>query len=570
MRCVSRFLAAAMSVTFLASCGLPNVINGGPGANTAAGGGTDTLGLTPQPGATNAAGEVIGLDPNAPPPPGISANDPSLAAIASASAAAQARQQAGAPVPGSERGNGKGVSEKFVDIAMHYPTQQCGVTGAWSEDEKDRIFYLVKWFNTYVNFPNKRQIRYTIVDDAGPDPECQDKARASGIRIAKELKSFAALGYSINVGADLPIIADTVTHNGTLHIGKNFETVHDFHERIPYAWSLTKPGEVSYAELVQYINVRVKGTPYTDDNGIQKPRSYGMLFFDGREGHYLADTLKKQMAGIGIPVKQYYMNGDAGTAAQQAAALAVQMNSDGINTLILGIAGTPAFASTNAFDGQGYHPDNLISDYGGYWFALFNDVYGQGQLKRMSGIAIPCILCERLNFSAAEPTDAEHCPTCDQVDNGGGMQYTYKQAGGQNTNPANGTHAGQHYQLLSMLAIGMLHAGPVLNPWTFQAGMFVTEKNRCAIERYAGRTHPQLPYQAFFPGRYWAMTGYTTLYWTPKQAKFGTAGYFESFDNYERHDKPSDLTKLPRWDTGKKDLKLIVHKKTGLKPNTNC
>jgi len=470
----------------------------------------------------------------------------------------------GQPIPGSERGNGKGVSDKFITIAFHYPTQDCGGTKAYSKDDAERIDTLVRWFNQYVPFPGGRKLKYSIVDDGGSDPQCWDKTRAAGTYIANDLKAFAALGFSQNPGADEPIIADTVTHYGTLHIGYNFNTHADFEKRAPYAWSFPKDGETAFDDLSYYIKKRILGTSYVDDAGAKHQRVWGTLFMEGKEGKDLAAINVKLLHAMGITtVKQYYLSGDTGSAAQNGSALALQMKRDGVNTVIYGISNVAGYAASQAFDGQQYHPDNLISDYGGYWFALFNDVYGQGQLKRMQGVSAPCVPCSRLNFSATE-TETKY-----PQDNEDASLKAYEQAHGSSTDPSNNTRFQQHWSLLSMLALGILNAGPVLNPWTFQYGMFAASENRCQVGRFFGRDHPQFGHMSWKPGQYAGTSGVTSLYWTAKQSQFGTAGYFESYDNYLRFDAPS-LPARPSHDTGKTGFKQIWQKPSGLRPDKAC
>jgi hypothetical protein len=538
---------------------------GGDGTQVVAGGSTDGSGGV---GADGAAGSTAA---NGSTGASGARGTTSRVTTGSSGASTVGGGAAASKVPGSELGNGKGVTDKFINIAFHITTQTCGSTNGAARDYYERIETYVKWFNEHVAYPGGRKLKHTVVDDGGQDPNCQDKARAAGLKISKELNAFAALGVSSNPGADVPIVADTVTRNGTLHIGNNFQTQALLESRAPYGWSTYTTAESTLTSLTWFVEKRLKGTNYVDPQGIAKPRGYGSLFFEGKEGKDLAALVKARFNAMGIPLKQYFVSSDQNAAAQQAAGLALQMSQDQVNTLVFGVFGTGGVAVASAFDGQQYHPDNLISDYGAFGaLAVFNSIYGT-QANRFIGVGTPCIVCERLELSASGGTDEASCPSCTMQENSDAYVKAYKAAGGQADNPQNGAPAFDFWAQLSTLSTGVLGAGSVLNAKTFEYGLFRTEQDRCNVWRFFGRDHPQVSYIEYKPKKHYGASGFTTLYWVQKQSKFGTPGYFESYDGYYRFDSLAGLPNAASHDTGVKGgYPRNRHASTGIGPDKPC
>jgi len=582
-----RALAVLAASAMTAGCsGVPNVIDGADrqatGVNAGSGladgtgpnGDLSALGTGGTGAAAGTAGSGAGTAGGSTDATGRGAGGGgarSAAGPAGAGGSGSGPAAAGSTIPGSELGNGKGVTDKFITVAFHITSQTCGSTSGVSNAYYDRIDTYVKWFNQYVQYPGGRKLKYSVVDDGGQDPNCQDKARSAGLKISKELNAFAALGVSSNPGADAPVVADTVTRNGTLHIGTNFQTQQGLESRAPYAWSTYITAESSLTDLTWFVQKRIKGTQYKDEQGGLHPRGYGSLFFDGKEGHDLANVVKARFTAMGIPIKQYFVSSDQNAASQQAPGLALQMQQDGVNTLVFGVFGTGGVAVASAFDSQQFHPDNLISDYGSFGaLAVFDTIYGT-QAKRFIGVGTPCIVCERLELSASGGTDEQSCPSCEMQENSLGYVKAYKQAGGQADNPQNGAPAYDFWTQLTALSIGVMGAGPVLNAKTFEYGMFLTQKDRCNVWRFLGRDHPQVGYTDYRAGKHFGGSGFTTLYWVQKQSKFGTPGYFESYDGYYRFDTLDGLPNAPSWDTGVKGgYPMNRQPNTGLGPDKPC
>jgi hypothetical protein len=580
MRGFPRLTAGLLVAALLAGCsGVPNVIDGSEAAQGLRAGGADGLGTDGAgvDGAGGADGSAGGAGPtDAGGSAGGSTGSGGGRAGAGGAGSGSGSGGSGATaatgtVPGSELGNGKGVTDKFINVAFHITAKTCGSTQGAAKEYYDRIDTYVKWFNQHLNYPGGRKLKHSVVDDGGQDPNCQDQARAAGLKISKELNAFAALGVSVNPGADVPIVADTVTRNGTMHIGNNFQTQQTLESRAPYAWSTYVTAESSLTYLTWFVEKRLKGTQYRDDRGVMQPRGFGSLFFEGKEGKDLAAIVKARFDQMGVPIKQYFVSSDQNAAAQQASGLALQMSQDGVNTLVFGVFGQAGVAAATAFDGQQFHPDNLISDYGAFAaLAVFNSIYGS-QANRFIGVGTPCIVCSRLELSASGGTDEASCPSCSMQENSDAYVKAYKAAGGQAENPQNGAPAYDFWAQLSTLSMGVLGAGPVLNAKTFEHGLFQTEKNRCTVWRFFGRDHPQVGYIDYKPRKHFGGSGFTTLYWVQKQSKFGTPGYFESYDGYQRFDTLAGLPGSASYDTGVRgNYPMTRHQKTGISPEKPC
>jgi hypothetical protein len=553
---------AASGVTAGATGSVADGTGGGDGAGAAGTSGAGAGGVGGGAAGASAAGGGAGKAA------GTAAGAGSAGKAGSGPLASQAN---GSNIPGSELGNGKGVTDKFITIAFHITAQTCGNTNGVAKDYYDRIDTYVKWFNEHLQYPGGRKLKYSVVDDGGQDPNCRDKAAAAGLKISKELGAFAALGVASNPGSDVPVVADTVIRNGTMHIGVNFQTQQALESRAPYAWSTYNTAENTLTNLTWFVEKRLKGTQYTDEQGVAHPRGFGSIFFEGKEGHDLAAQVKARFNTMGIPLKQYFIESDQTAASQKAPGLALQMQQDNVNTLVFGVFGQGGVAVASAFDSQQFHPDNLISDYGQFAaLAVFDSLYGT-QSKRFIGVGTPCIVCERLELSATGGTDEQSCPSCAMQENSDAYVKAYHAAGGQADNPQNGAPAFDFWTQLATLSIGVMGAGPVLNARTFEYGLQQTQKDRCNVWRFFGRDHPQVGYVDYKPGKHYGGSGFTTLYWVQKQSKFGTAGYFESYDGYYRYDTLDGLPGAPSWDTGAKGgYPMNRHSKTGVSVDKPC
>lgn len=599
-----RRLALALALTALvtACSGVPNLIDGseqvalspdgsgpggGLGGDLGAGGGFAGEGGLAADGSSGlGAADGLGSGPGG--SRGTSPGQTGTAARPGGSSGTaprgQATGQSGQPVTAA--GHGPGVTDSEILIALHVKLDPCGndpttqSSGAVNNGDAnnppkfyERLEVYTRWFNEHVAYPGGRKLRIEVVDDGGADIGCVDKARAAALRIAREIRPFAAIGTSVNLGADVPVVADIVNREGIIHIGINYQTEPDAAARHPFGWSIYSNGEQSFTELVWFIERRLNAMPYRDSLGVEAPRSYGVLVEDSVTGRKMLAVIEQEMRRAGLPVTPYFVSADVGTAGSQGTQLAAKMRQDGINSVMLAILGNPAIAVLKAFDGQQYQPDLLVSDYGGYTIAFFGALYfSPQQFARTFGVGGPCIVCSRNEIDLTKaPDDPEGCPSCFMVENSNAYIEAYRQAGGEAANPQDGGYAFDMWAQLATLSIGILNGGDVLNAEAFAAGLAATETDRCDVWRFFGRDHPQNAPQGFFGGRHDAGRGTTTLYGVSERSWVGTIGYYESFDGYFRFDSLGEFPTAPTFDTGERgEYPFNKHEDTGIGPDVPC
>jgi hypothetical protein len=556
----TRGLATALALALAATAcsAVPNVINGAQGTSSLSGGlGGNGQGSSTLTGGTGATGTTTGGGL------GTVGGTTTTGGVGGTTNGGTA-QGGGVGGTNGNVGTGlgatvRGIDSKFINIVFHEPLTKASDAG--KKAYLERVATFVKWFNLHIKYPGGRKLKYTIVDDCGPTTDCYDAARAAALKITQQIKPYASLGNSVNLGADLPIIADVTTRAGIIEIGVNFQTVADLASRSPYAWEPYELAEVSMQELGWGIGKRYQHTNYVDDQTVTHKRVWATVMYDNKADRYLGGAISKEVAGFGVSVAHhYYVSGDAGTAAQQAPALAAQMQSDGVNSVIFDVTNQSGVAVTTAFDNAQYHPDWFVGAYGGYLgSAVFVPLFGTGFTKRLYGAGAPCIVCERLDVDAT----GANCPSCNVVDNGTAYTKAYHSAGGSAQNPQQDCGcAYDTWTQLAVLSIGILNGG-AFDTQHYSQGLYAVQQNRCNIWRFFGRDHPQFPLYTFGPNRHFGSSGMTTLYWVNKQNRFGTVGYWESYDDYYRYDSFAAVPAKATYDTGQHgDYPMVTQKQT--------
>lgn len=457
-------------------------------------------------------------------------------------------------VPTVEEGSlGRGVTDDEIKIAFHLALEPCGdnpdTAGAYvtTQQYRDEIDVLVRWFNEHVDFPGGRRLVHEYVDDGGPNAGCEDVARAAALRTTEEIGAFAALGSSTNFGG-ASVFAQEVTAQGTVHIAPTgFQLARDLTDRWPFAWGVYPIAEESLHHLAGYVANRAD-TPYVDADGAEHERRWGALFFDDPLDHELSDLVVDQLEEDGIEVTPYFVSPDDAVAGQQAVSLAAQMKADGVNSVVFGVHGVPGVSVAKSFDGQAYFPDNFISDYGAFGgLTVLNSIYGE-QRKRFQGISLASITALRVDVTP----DSSPGESARLQENNTGVAATtaYHDAGGPLPSPFVGAPLNDFWVELSTLALGILGAGETLNARTFAEGL--ESASTCEVERFFGVAQEQAPLVRFSRDRPWAYHGFTTVYWTEEPSAFGTPGFFESSDGYRRFDDAEDLPDEPSDDTGER------------------
>jgi hypothetical protein len=503
-----------------------------------------------------------------------------VGAYTGSSGATGAKTKPKPAIPGASKGNAPGVSGETVKFAVLTQTKDCGANKAPAnlKGTEERYTTYVNWFNEHLRFPGGRKLEVEFIDSGGVDAACADVQRANVLKAIQQDHVFAIIGPSNNPGVN---IADIIAKNKTISIGGfTFQTFHDLKSHAPYAWSLTEPGELSFQELTWFIQKRFKGTQYTTDDGAKKARVWGMLFIDNTLNHVLANLTKKQMTKAGINTRQYFISTNNATAAQQASGIALQMQQDGVNSLIYGFSATAPFLAFNtAAKNASYHPDFFISQYGTLpQLTVFVPLFGPEFVKRLYGVGPPLIEQERVELDPSGDITPTSCPSCYGQVNNEQVAYTdaYVQAGGQDgRHPeigANGVPT-DIWPGMATLATGIAEAGPVLNAYTFSWGLQHGKTAACMTSRFYG-VQPYKQSQIWGydnPPRNYLQSGYTSLYFNPTaKTKYGSTGLFESYDNYERFDGLNDLPAKPTYDTGPKGGYKLIHQRSHINVAYDC
>jgi hypothetical protein len=421
----------------------------------------------------------------------------------------------------------------------------------------------VRWFNKYVFGPAGWKLTYQLLDDGGQF--CPEVARATALKIVKQIKPFATMGDSTN-GASGPVLADIVTNAHFLHIGLSWQTFAEFKKRNPYAWPVYGLTQQMDQYLAEWMGKRIKGTTTPDlTTGQPTQRTYGLITIDAAENHVLAGLLKAQLASRGINLAhEYFVSPDPGVAAQTADNTVLKMKSDGVNTLVFAIPYTAIdslLVHLSAMDSENYLPD-LMGD--GYGVVFFDELFDSRVWAKFHGVFAggPALL----RAAASDPA----------YQNINENQQAYKEAWKRIGNTDDADNAGDAYDVwwqLSELAMGVLNAGPVLTPQTFAKGMDATAAGQpaaCGVWRFLGRPYTYATTISLDENHLGPVYGYTTGYWVKKKNEFGTVGLYESTDGY-RYFQSGELPTKPTRDTGSETNPTVPKQKPiGLAPEKSC
>jgi hypothetical protein len=240
------------------------------------------------------------------------------------------------------------------------------------------------------------------------------------------------------------------------------------------------------------------------------------------------------------------------------------MKNDGVNTLVFAIPYTSlqsALVHVSAMGAQNYTPDLLGSRYG---VVFFDQLFDSRVWQKMRGVfnGQPSLL-------RASGTNQKYMEINEN-------SLAYKSAWatqgrtGDADQPGNAPNV---FATLGTLALGILNAGPVLNPQTFAAGVDQTQDGApaaCASWRFFGRPYEYGPFTSLSQQHRGAIYGYTTGYWSAKKNDFGSVGYYESYDGY-RYFRGGDLPTRPSGDTGgTASPDIPKQKRIGVKPHVSC
>jgi hypothetical protein len=465
--------------------------------------------------------------------------------------------------------SGPGITGHTIHVVFHAKLNDCGPDPQSSKQgtlkaESIKVFTdYVNWFNKYVFGPKGWKLAYQLLDDGGQF--CPEVARATALKIVKQIKPFAVLGDSTN-GTSGPVLADIVTNAHYLHIGLSWQTFDEYKKRNPYAWPVYGLTQQLDQYLAEWMGKRIKGTT-TPDLTTSQPtsRNYGLITIDAPENHKLAGLLKAELAHVGISLThEYYVASDPGVAAQTADNTVLKMKQDNVNTLIFAIPYTSLdslLVHLSAMDSENYLP-YLVGD--GYGVVFFDELFDSRVWVNFHGI------------SSGGPALLRASGTNPAFQNINENALAYKEAWTRQGNTDDADNPGNAYDVwwqLAELAMGVMNAGPVLTPQTFASGMDLTASGQpasCGVWRFLGRPYRYSTTLSLNQQHAGALYGYTTTYWVKKKNDFGTVGYYESYDGY-RIFQAGELPTQPTNDTGSQSSVVIPkQKRIGLQPELSC
>jgi hypothetical protein len=479
---------------------------------------------------------------------------------------------------------GVDVANRTISVVFPIKDHDCGPDnntakqGTATAKGKQVVQTYVDFFNKEVLAPVNWKLKYQFVDDGGL--YCPENARAAAVKIVKEIKPFAVLGGEVSIDAG-PVVQDAVTKAGIIHIGRSFATYDEFQKRHPYEWDATAVPQKLYEYLGDWMSKRVKGTKFTDaTTGLQSDRKYGLLAVDKPEIHKMAGFMKGLLAGQGIDLSNmYFINPDPSVAAQAAATTVQKIQSDGVNSLIFDMnstvnAGQAGVVYTSAMDSQNYLPDLLTMANGN---AFFERLFDSRVWARARGTSVYPIVALRLGVRANPQTGAlESDPRYENInENSAGYDDVWKRSG-HNDLAQDGSVPGGYdtWVSLTLLAQGLLHAGPNLTVESWAAGVQSTsvgQASRCSTWRFMGRDYKHNAFYNWDAKHDGGLEGYTSIYWVNKQTPLGTNGFYESYDDYQYFRGLDDLPAQPVHDTGQDaDYTPVKQQPIGLHPWVRC
>jgi len=338
---------------------------------------------------------------------------------------------------------------------------------------------LAEYFNSRFQFYG-RKIKIVFFDGKGNfNTELQgggqEQVEADAVKAAEEIKAFADI-----IAISAPY-SDALARRGVLSFGAPFMSAQWMAARRPYAWSPTVDCTFLQQSVSDYINKRLAGraAKYAGGDLKGKPRAFAVLAPENPWYQQCVDAGEKVAREAGHPYRSriaYKL--DFNTLSNQAASVVAKLKSEKITSVICGCDPIfPIFLTSKAQE-QGYFPEWIITGAGFIDLDVIGQLYQQDQWSRSLGLSF---------IGPLQPLRAT-------------TGYNAFKVVRPNEEPSNLVDL-LYYQLY-MLAIGLQHAGPNLNPETFERGMYA----------YPGGSGPAGTWK-FSPGRYTPMQDAREIYW---------------------------------------------------------
>jgi branched-chain amino acid transport system substrate-binding protein len=249
----------------------------------------------------------------------------------------------------------QGVTADSITLGFEYQMDQCGfdlsaILNQLGLNPQQAISAYIDYFNATANLYG-RKLKAVFADNGGPF--CPDKARAAGVKLAKDDKVFAVLGDG---GAQYATV-DAASTASVFHVGGGVLLPPDsfYSSHAPYAWNPGMTGSQLAGLLGSYIGNKLK----------DQPRVFGLFLLDDPTAGPVAAELTKKLATYGIPVaKTVRLAIDPGTALEQVANAVAQFKAASVTDLILLSDPLSPFLVTQQAASQGWQPCFVVSSYG--------------------------------------------------------------------------------------------------------------------------------------------------------------------------------------------------------------
>ena len=303
----------------------------------------------------------------------------------------------------------------------------------------------------------------------------QEQVEADAVKTAEEIKAFADI-----LAISAPY-SDALARRGVLSFGAPYMSQEWLAARRPYAWSPTTDCTFIQESVSDYVNKRLAGKPakYAGGDLKGKTRTTAVLAPENPWYQQCVEAGEKVARAAGHPNQaRIAYKLDFNTLSNQAASIIAKLKSEKITTVICGCdPAIPIFLTSKAQE-QGYAPEWIITGAGFIDFDILGQLYQQDQWSRSLGISF---------IGPLQPLRAS-------------TGYNAFKVARPNEEPS--SLVDLLYYNMYLLAIGVQHAGPQLNPETFERGMYA----------WPGGSGPAGTWK-FTPGRYTPTQDAREIYW---------------------------------------------------------
>jgi hypothetical protein len=310
---------------------------------------------------------------------------------------------------------------------------------------------LTDYFNLFQNEYQTwgRHVNVTF-EDFGPSTNPDEtQQRAMAVTVAG-LHPFAVLD-----GASASVMDAQLAQQGILVLG-NIVPINDETAFAPYLWASLEPGsaELLMASAAQYAENRLAGrvAQWAGDPAYQhKTRTFGLVYPNADPDISFVDKAFAE-AGVKLTAKIGYDAEPQFTS--EAPTIVAKLKSDGVTTVIDAVDVIDNETFTKVADAQQYYPEWFSPGVDASDLTILSRQYDQKEWAHAFG------------FGQEPPGPAKDIYWNTLLD----WYYGPNQPSWRTANP--GPDNAVYSQFVELLFTGIHMAGPTLNAYTFQSGMF--------------------------------------------------------------------------------------------------